>query len=149
MKKHKKIIKNLVVLGVSLGLIIFGILIFWASSLKLPDFSSFLDRKVVNSTKIYDRTGEIILFDIHQDIKRTEISISEMGDYIQKATVAIEDDNFYNHNGLQIKSILRAVLANLKSGELSQGGSTITQQVAKLTLLTNEKGFQENLKRFS
>lgn len=146
MKKHKKIIKNLVVLGVSLGLIIFGILIFWASSLKLPDFSSFLDRKVVNSTKIYDRTGEIILFDIHQDIKRTEISISEMGDYIQKATVAIEDDNFYNHNGLQLKSILRAVVANLKSGELSQGGSTITQQVAKLTLLTSEKRFSRKFK---
>ena len=78
------------------GIFVFGagIIIIWFSSLKIPDFHSFENRKVVNSTKIYDRTGKILLYDIHEDIKRTDISSGDMGVNIKNATVAIEDDNF-------------------------------------------------------
>ena len=128
------------------GLIIGAILIMWVATLRVPDFSAFEERKVARSTKIYDRNEEIVLFDIHQDIKRTVISIDEMGENIQEATIAIEDKDFYSHNGVQIKAIIRALFANLKSGEFSQGGSTITQQIVKNTLLTSEKRITRKLK---
>ena len=80
----------------------------WISSFKIPDFHSFEDRKTINSTKIYDRTGQILLYDIHHDIKRTDILFGAMGSNIKNATVAIEDSDFYNHSGIKITSIIRA-----------------------------------------
>ena len=62
--------KNLAMLLAGIFILLSGIIIIWISSLKIPDFNSFENRKVVNSTKIYDRTGEILLYDIHQDIKK-------------------------------------------------------------------------------
>ena len=62
--------------------------VIFISSIKIPDFHSFGDRKVVSSTKIYDRTGEILLYDVHQNIKRTVIPYEEMGINILNATVA-------------------------------------------------------------
>ncbi len=120
--------------------------IIWVATLRVPDFNAFDDRRVAKSTKIYDKTGEIVLYDIHQDIKRTVIAFDQMGENIKEATVAIEDENFYQHNGVQLRSILRAVLANLKSGGFSQGGSTITQQIVKNSLLTTDKRISRKLK---
>src|SRR3990167_96054 len=122
--------KNLIFLILGIFILVVGTVIFWISLLKIPDFHSFRDRQVVNSTKIYDRTGKILLYDIHQDVKRTNILFEEMGVNIKNATVAIEDSEFYNHSGIRITSIVRAVLSNLlnNSGK-TQGGSTITQQL--------------------
>jgi 1A family penicillin-binding protein len=114
----------------------------------MPDFKSLDDRKVAKSTKIYDRTGEIVLYDIHQDIKRTIIPIEEMGSNITRATVAIEDSDFYYHKGIKPISIIRAILVNILHGEFSQGGSTITQQVIKNSLLTKEKTLTRKLKEW-
>ncbi len=133
-------------IALALGVVGAGFLIIWVATLKVPDFKSFDERRVASSTKIYDRTGEIVLYDIHQDIKRTVISFDKMGDNIKEATVAIEDENFYSHNGIQLKSIVRAFLANLKSGGFSQGGSTITQQIVKNSLLTTDKRISRKLK---
>lgn len=71
----------------------------WLSHFDIPDLSSFENRKVQQSTKIYDRTGEVLLYDLHQDIKRTVIPYEEMSDYLKEATIAIEDERFYSHNG--------------------------------------------------
>jgi 1A family penicillin-binding protein len=145
-KKHYAINIGLVVLGA--GLLLAGFAIIWVATLRVPDFRSFDERLVAKSTKIYDRTGEVLLFDIHQDIKRTVISFEDMGDNIKQATLAIEDKDFYKHKGIQARSFMRAVFANLKSGDFSQGGSTITQQVVKNSLLTNEKRVSRKLKEW-
>ena len=136
-KAHTK--KDIAAILTSLVFILTGLGIFWISSFRLPDLSSFEQRKVSESTKIYDRTGKVLLYDMNAGVKRTIVSSENISPYIKKATVAIEDEDFYDHRGIKITSIVRATLANLVSGKFSQGGSTITQQVVKNTLLTQEK----------
>ena len=135
-KKNKlkfwgKFAKNAVILIIALLLFTFSGFIYWVSTFQIPDLGSFEKREVVQSTKIYDRTGKILLYDLHQDIKRTIVPIEEISRNVKNATVAIEDEDFYQHGGIKITSIIRALLANLTKGGYSQGGSTITQQVVK------------------
>lgn len=127
---------------------IIGTLIIFLASIKIPDFRSFNERKIVNSTKIYDRTGEILFYDIHQDVKKTSISFDEMGSNIKNATVAVEDAGFYNHKGIKITAIIRASLANILNIGKTQGGSTITQQLVKNTLLTTKKTIIRKIKEW-
>ncbi len=142
MKNKKKVLhifRNLILAGLGIGALFAGFLIIWVSFIQLPDFSSFDSRKVIESTKIYDRTGEVVLYDLNKDVKRTRIPYTDMGVNIKNATVAIEDSEFYNHHGFRLKAFMRAVLANLTHGGYVQGGSTITQQVIKKSLLSDEK----------
>ncbi len=150
LKKHKikKGSKNLLMFLAGFFIFLFGIGIIWISSVKIPDFNSFGERKVINSTKIYDRTGEVLLYDIHQDVKRTDISFDEMGSNIKNATVAIEDASFYNNSGIKITSIIRATLSNLFHIGIGGGGSTITQQLVKNTLLTSKKTIGRKIKEW-
>lgn len=137
---------NIILIAIVFIIVCTGIFFIWISGFRVPDFSAFEDRKVAQSTKIYDRTGEILLFDVNQDIKRTVISLEDMGENIPNAIVAIEDDKFYEHNGIRLKAIMRAVLSNLQPGGLTQGGSTITQQIVKNTLLTTDKKISRKIK---
>ncbi len=117
----------------------------------MPDFSSFETRKVQSSTKIYDRTGKILLYDVHGNIRRTVIADSDMGVNIKNATVAIEDSEFYQHRGIKITSIIRSVLVNILApftGGNYQGGSTITQQVIKNALLTSDRSITRKIKEW-
>jgi 1A family penicillin-binding protein len=147
-KKHKHHILNAGLIFLVLGGLLVSFSIIWVATLRVPDFKSFDERRVARSTKIYDRTGEEVLFDIHQDVKRTVISFEDMGDFVKDATLAIEDKDFYDHKGVQPRAFIRALVANLKSGSFSQGGSTITQQVVKNSLLTNEKRISRKLKEW-
>ena len=104
-----------------------------------PDIASFADRKEARSTKIYDRTGQTLLYDYNRDAKRTIASLADISPNAIRATIAIEDSSFYQHGGIRITSIIRAAIADLTPGGSTQGGSTITQQVIKNTLLTNKK----------
>lgn len=148
MKKLKIKRSTAILFLTALAFFFTAIIIFWILSLKLPDFSTFESRVVASSTKIYDRTGEILLYDVHENIKRTVIPYSEMGNNIKNATVALEDDKFYQHNGIRPLSFLRAVLVNITTGGFSQGGSTITQQIIKNTLLTKEKTITRKVKEW-
>ncbi len=132
------------------GLIGSGLLLLWVSTLEIPDLSAFNQRRVLQSTKIYDRTGEILLYDLHQDIKRTIIPYEQISRHIKNATVAIEDDTFFEHAGIRPFSILRAILANMQGGNLlgGQGGSTITQQVIKNSILKQEKTVTRKVKEW-
>ncbi len=107
-----------------------GAVLVWASFIKLPDISSFEARQIANSSKITDRTGQIVLYDVHQSVKRTQIPLAQMGDPIQKAVISIEDQDFYNNSGIRPTSIIRATLINLTHASYMQGGSTITQEHA-------------------
>lgn len=146
--KKFKITKNMVLVTTAVCIFLLGLIIIGISSLKIPDFTSLENRKSVNSTKIYDRTGEVVLFDIHQDIKRTNIPFQDMGANIKNATIAIEDSEFYNHKGVRITSTIRAVFSGLFNVGIGGGGSTITQQLVKNTLLTQRKTYTRKIKEW-
>ncbi|MDP3962812.1 MAG: penicillin-binding protein [bacterium] len=141
-------IKALILFAISLFLVGTGITVIWFSTLQIPDLSAFEARKVAQSTQIYDRTGEIVLYDVHGDTKRKIVPFSEISEHIKHATIAVEDNDFYNHRGIQPSSIVRAFLADIKGGELTQGGSTITQQVIKNSVLTKDKTITRKLKEW-
>lgn len=140
-------IDTLIAVFVVFVLTLSGILI-WISTLEIPDLAAFEERQVQQSTKIYDRTGEILLYDLHQDVRRTNIEFSEISRHIKNATLAIEDANFYNHPGISISGIVRAAVVNLRGGDLlgGQGGSTVTQQVIKNALLEPDKRLTRKVK---
>lgn len=105
----------------------------------VPDISSFAARQIDQSTKIFDRTGQVLLYDYNRDAKRNIIPLAQISPNTIKATVAIEDSSFYEHGGFRITSIFRAIAVDALGGSLVQGGSTITQQVVKNELLTRKK----------
>ena len=145
---RRRFLRRSVLPLLSLGFFIAGGLVLWAATLPLPDLGSFESRKVTQSTKIYDRTGETLLFDLNENIKRTVVPYDEISRHIKNATVAIEDAEFYEHRGIKPRAILRAILVNLGSFGFTQGGSTITQQVVKNSLLTAEKSVARKLKEW-
>lgn len=140
--------KNLFVFGFSLFLFILGILVVWGATMKIPDASDFGERVLAESTKIYDRTGKILLHNASGDIRRTLVPIDEIPAHAQNATLAIEDARFYEHRGVDPKATFRAIFWNIGSLEYGQGGSTITQQVAKMTFLSPEKTLTRKLKEW-
>jgi 1A family penicillin-binding protein len=150
-KKNRHIFTRIIlwVVGVGFTLTLFGVgaLLLWASTLDLPDFSLFNERKVAESTKIYDRNG-VLLYDVYKDVRRTIIPFDQISINIKNAAVAIEDDTFYEHHGVRPLAFLRALLANFQTGRFGQGGSTITQQVIKNALLSREKTVSRKVKEW-
>lgn len=133
------VIGALIITGI---LLIGGIFAYFAKDLPSP--GKINKRFVAESTKIYDRTGEHLLYDIHGEEKRTIIPYSEIPDVVKHATIALEDQSFYEHHGIQFSAILRAALKNVSGSK--QGGSTITQQLIKNTILTNERTLTRKIK---
>jgi len=112
----------------------------------LPDPESIISRQVKESTKIYDLTGEVLLYDIYDEERRTVVAWEDMSPHIKNAVVAIEDDSFYEHRGVDFRGIIRAVLENIRSGDVTgQGGSTITQQLIGNALVGREKTYSRKL----
>lgn len=108
-------------------------------SQNLPDPASLEHYEPSLPTKVYDRNGELIT---QFQVERRYITpLSQFPDYLLNATVAIEDERFYEHNGVDIRAIIRAAWANLKAMKPVQGGSTITQQLARDLFLTRERTF--------
>ena len=135
-------------LFISVFLVIGAIMLFWVSSFKVPTSESIRERRVSESTKIYDRTGEILLYDTGGDVRRSIVPIEQISRHIKNATIAIEDKEFYSHIGVKPTAFIRATLVNILSLDFSQGGSTITQQVVKNSLLTSEKLISRKLKEW-
>ncbi|MEI8249142.1 MAG: transglycosylase domain-containing protein, partial [Candidatus Taylorbacteria bacterium] len=146
--KHVHHIRSLILLGGSLLLIILGCTALWIATLKMPDLNSFENRKISDSTKIYDRTGTILLYDTGANAKRSTLALTDISPFIQRATIAIEDSNFYNNIGIEPTSIVRALIANIATGGYGQGASTITQQVVKNSLLTQDKTISRKIKEW-
>ncbi|MDP3994911.1 MAG: transglycosylase domain-containing protein [bacterium] len=133
---------RLVVFATSLILILVP---FWYFILRgLPSPRELTTREREVSTKIYDRNG-VLLYKIYKDKNRTPISLDKVPVPVRLATLAAEDAEFYSHPGYSVKGILRSVIKNIKQGELT-GGSTITQQLVKNTLLTPEKTIVRKIK---
>lgn len=112
----------------------------------LPNPAKLEERKIVESTKIYDRSGEILLFEIHGEEKRTMIPFEKIPPAVKNAAIALEDANFYKHRGIDFRGVARAFLVDVFSGNLQQGGSTITQQLIKNLLLGKERTIKRKIK---
>lgn len=110
----------------------------------LPEAADLIERDQIVSTKIFDRDGEL-LFSIYKDENRTIIPLSDVPEHVKNATIAIEDQDFYRHHGFSLRGITRAFIANSR-GEPVQGGSTITQQLVKNTLLTPERSLRRKIR---
>lgn len=96
------------------------------------------------SSKLYDRNGKLI-YEIFADKRRTSVNIKDIPNSLKKATLAIEDANFYKHNGFDYKGILRGLFRTMFQNRL-QGGSTLTQQLVKNALLTPERTWSRKIK---
>jgi len=112
----------------------------------LPNPEKIAQRQIIQSTKIYDRTGEVLLYDIHGEEKRTVVPFEEIPQHLKDATIVAEDDNFYHHFGLDFRAIIRAFLSNIQKREIKQGGSTITQQFVKNAILSPEQTLTRKIK---
>jgi len=142
--KQKKVWTQL---AVALGGLLVAFLIFFLNVTRaLPDPGDIESLSVSQSTKIYDREGEVLLYEVYGEEKRTVIRSEEIPDLVRQATISIEDDSFYEHPAFDWRGIVRAVFVNLIRGRIDQGGSTITQQLAKNAFLTNEKTISRKLK---
>ncbi len=128
--------------------IIVGASAVWAALTPIPSIENFENRQVAQSTKIYDRTGNVVLYDVHGSMRRTAVPLEQISIYAREAAIATEDDTFYTNAGFRPKAFLRAVLVNLRfmPGITGQGGSTITQQVVKNALLTQDKTISRKVK---
>lgn len=130
------------VVGGIIGLV--GLFVWVAND--LPDPNKLSERVLAQSTKIYDRTGENLLYEIHGEKKRTLVKLDDIPDYVKQATVAIEDKNFYQHEGFDIKRIVKAAFIDILKRRKAQGASTITQQLVKNAILSPEKTFTRKIK---
>lgn len=119
--------------------ILFIALLFLYYAKDLPDPNKLLERDVPESTKIFARDGSL-LYEIHGEAKRTQINLDQISDHLEKATIAIEDKDFYNHHGLYFKGIARSIFRYVVNrGPSGGGGSTLTQQFVKNAVLTNKQ----------
>ena len=123
-----------------------GALMLWMATLRIPALEDLSERKPVESVKIYDRTGEILLYDTSKDVRRKLVPFEEISPFTKLATLSIEDKDFYNHKGFKFSSFVRAILIDISTLSFTQGGSTITQQVVKNSILTNDKTPTRKLK---
>jgi penicillin-binding protein 1A len=129
----------------SSGLILVGLVAAYALIIakpNLPDLDTITDYKPKVPLRIY--TADNALIGEFGEERRSVMSIDEIPSYLKNAVVAIEDERFYEHGGVDYWGVLRATLANLR-GSLAQGASTITMQVARNFFLTNEKSFSRKL----
>ncbi|MBM3256323.1 MAG: PBP1A family penicillin-binding protein [Candidatus Moranbacteria bacterium] len=140
----RKVLNFLLWAGAGFILVVVGVLAYFTKDLPSPENLS--ERHIAESTKILDRTGQVILYEIHGEEKRTNISFAQMPDCIKKATLAAEDADFYKHHGLDFKAIARAALEDIKGQAKTQGASTITQQLIKNSILSSQKTFTRKIK---
>ncbi|MAF13493.1 MAG: hypothetical protein CMI53_01195 [Parcubacteria group bacterium] len=136
---------TLIGLAIAIGGILSIIMLAWIAK-DLPNPNRIIERSVAQSTKIFDSTGESLLYDVHGAEKRTVVELSDIPQFVQQATLIAEDKKFYEHGGISFTGILRSVIVNFLKGGKVQGGSTLTQQLVKNAVLTPEKTYTRKIK---
>jgi len=104
-----------------------------------PRPENFLERPFIQSTRIYDKSGQVLLYEIYGEEKREVVFINQVPEYLKRAVIVTEDRDFYQHFGVDFKGILRSFLNNLKIMKPTYGGSTIPQQLVRSSFLTRKK----------
>lgn len=153
-KSYRKIYQKGIGVFLILRFFFFFILFFLFSALSLffyyakdlPRPEKFIERRLTQSTKIYDRSGEILLYEIYGEEKRTWVPLEEIPEHLRQAVIVVEDSNFYHHFGVDLKGILRSILINLKIMEPVYGGSTIPQQLIRSTFFSTEKTAERKIR---
>lgn len=137
------ILKILVALGIIMGIVVFGIVVKYR--LEIPNIQQLVeDYTPAAPSTIYDRNNKEI--DILYTEARDLATIDEIPEYLKNAFIAIEDKKFYSHNGIHFKGLIRAIITNIRKGKASQGGSSITQQLAKNAFLSSERKLSRKIK---
>ncbi len=148
-EKHQKQVFYIKIAAVTLILLvaigIFSFIQVANIAKSLPDPQKSGSWQMTQSTKLYDRTGKILLYEVNAQGKRTVIPPDQIPDTIRQATISIEDSGFYNHSAIDIKGMFRALFINIIRGGISQGASTITQQLAKNAFLTPERTYSRKI----
>ena len=131
----------------AIGLLLGGLYgVFIYTTTELPEADEITSFDVSQSTKLYDRDEEVLFYEIYREEKRTIITADNIPEIMRQATLAIEDDSFYEHGPFDWRGLVRAMAINLIRGSVVQGGSTITQQLAKNTFLTPERTLNRKLR---
>lgn len=145
--RWKKWLKRIFITGLIslavLALTAVGVFAWFAKD--LPSADQLESRVVTESTKIYDKSGQHLLYETGKDVRRTYASINDISPYLTNATIALEDKHFYQHRGFDPLGILRSAGINIASNS-QVGGSTITQQFVKLAIVGNEKTYSRKIK---
>lgn len=123
--------------------LLIGTIIFFLT--QVPSVEDLQTRSIAEATKIYDRNGEL-LYDIFEDQNRTPIKLSEVPDAVKNSTIAIEDKDFYKHQGFDIIGITRSLFLLITTRHIEGGGSTLTQQLVKNALLTSDVSIVRKIK---
>ncbi|MDP6704217.1 MAG: transglycosylase domain-containing protein, partial [archaeon] len=118
--------------------------LFYAKDLPRPE--RFSEITLSQPTKIYDKTGEVLLYELFGEEKRVILSLSEIPDHLKQAIIATEDAKFYSHFGLDLQGIARALMTNIQVGSRSQGGSTISQQLVRSSFLSRQKTIERKFR---
>ncbi len=127
-------------------IIVAGLSIFVYYAKDLPRPEKFTEKTFVQSTKIFDRTGKVLLYELYGEEKREIIPLSEVPDHLKNALIAVEDANFYSHQGLDFRAIVRSLLTDIKLLKPAFGASTISQQLIRSTFLTPEKTIKRKIR---
>ncbi len=140
-EKIKTIIGNIFYLFVIFTLtgVFLLLFIFVYFSKDLPRPERYDDRPIAQPTTIYDRSGENVLYTIYVEEKRELTSLDNVPDHFIDALLVAEDRNFYEHIGIDFRGILRSAILNLREGRTVAGGSTISQQFVRSSILTTER----------
>jgi len=147
-KRGGKILKTTIILFLFLfllGGIILTLVFSWASK-DLPDPDKLLERETSQSTKVYDRQGKTVLYEIFTEERRTLVDIREIPRWLIFATITTEDREFYEHPGFNIRGMVRALIVDILHLGKVQGGSSITQQFIKNALFAPEKTYTRKIK---
>jgi 1A family penicillin-binding protein len=123
---------------------LFTVFIYYAKDLPRPE--KFTEKQLVQSTNIYDRTGDVLLYSIYGEEKRTYITLDKISPYLQHAVIAAEDDEFYQHIGFDIKGFMRSIITDIKIRKLTYGGSTLNQQLIRSSFLSLDKTIQRKIR---
>src|SRR6056297_1938882 len=140
----KEIFKYLSLLILALFFVGLTAFVYYAKDLPRPE--QFEERVFPETTKIYDSSGEHLLYKVYGNHRRTILSLEEIPEHMEQAVIAAEDSHFYDHMGIDPEGILRAIWKDIKLRELKYGGSTITQQLIRSTFLTNKKTIKRKVR---
>jgi len=138
------IVKYLAFLFLGGCLLLLALFIYYTWDLPQPE--KFTETPFIQSTKIYDSTGKVLLYNIYGEEKREIVSFDKISDNLKHAVLASEDARFYQHGGVDIGRIFKAAWIDLVSHGTYQGGSTITQQLIRSVYLTNQKSINRKVR---
>ena len=141
----RALLTTIVVGGVVVGMFIAALLLSTGILVRAQEFDSSITlRELKQRSTVYDSTGRVIA--VLGSLNREEVPLSEVPKILQQAVIAVEDQTFWSNSGVDFNAVARALAKNVTSGEIEQGGSTITQQLVKNRILTSERNINRKVR---